>query len=264
MFDSVILQNLSWVAFGFVLLWGVSLLLRDASIVDPIWGLGFALLAGATYLGTEQASTTATVILTLVCLWGVRLSGYLSWRNWGEPEDRRYQDMRKKHGNLFPIVSLFTVFLLQAVLMWVIALPVQMGILRGGLWQPIRYAGVLLWLVGLCFESIGDYQLARFKADPKNKGEVLNRGLWRYTRHPNYFGDFLVWWGIYFVAVEQESWWWTLVGPLLMSWLLIRVSGVRLLEGSLNHRIDGYSEYQRTTSAFLPMPPKDSDSRSTT
>jgi steroid 5-alpha reductase family enzyme len=111
-------------------------------------------------------------------------------------------------------------------------------------------------LTGIFFEAVGDYQLARFKVDSVNRGRVMNRGLWRYTRHPNYFGDFLVWWGLYLVAAESGSWWWTIVGPLLMSFLLIRVSGVRLLESSLRSRVDGYDQYVRDTSAFFPSPPK--------
>jgi steroid 5-alpha reductase family enzyme len=113
-----------------------------------------------------------------------------------------------------------------------------------------------LWAGGLFFESVGDYQLARFKANPANRGHVMNRGLWRYTRHPNYFGDFLAWWGLYLLALEATSWWWTMIGPLLMSFLLIRVSGVRLLESSLRNRVAGYEDYVRSTSSFIPLPPK--------
>jgi len=116
--------------------------------------------------------------------------------------------------------------------------------------------GLILWGCGLFFEAVGDFQLARFKADPENRGRVMNRGLWRYTRHPNYFGDFLVWWGFYAVAAEPTSWWWTIIGPLLMSFLLIRVSGVRLLESSLRSRVAGYEDYVRSTSSFFPLPPR--------
>ena len=140
--------------------------------------------------------------------------------------------------------------------MWIIALPLQVGIGLGKDWHALTAIGVILWIAGLLFEAIGDYQLARFKADPANRGRVMNRGLWRYTRHPNYFGDFLVWWGFYCVAAESGSWWWTIIGPLLMSFLLIRVSGVRLLESSLRSRVAGYDEYMRDTSAFFPLPPK--------
>jgi steroid 5-alpha reductase family enzyme len=155
---------------------------------------------------------------------------------------------------------LFTVFGLQGALMWIISLPIQVGISQDQDWHPARAIGLLLWIAGLFFETVGDFQLARFKADPQNQGRVMNRGLWRYTRHPNYFGDFLVWWGFYFVAAESGSWWWTIIGPLLMSFLLIRVSGVRLLESSLRSRVAGYEDYVRDTSAFFPLPPKQSSS----
>ena len=164
--------------------------------------------------------------------------------------------MREHHGKLFPMVSLLTIFGLQGTLMWIISLPVQVGIVKAQGWHPAVAVGVILCLIGIFFEAVGDYQLARFKADSVNRGRVMNRGLWRYTRHPNYFGDFLVWWGFYLVAAESGSWWWTIIGPLLMSFLLIRVSGVRLLESSLRSRVDGYDQYVRDTSAFFPFPPK--------
>ena len=164
--------------------------------------------------------------------------------------------MREKHGHHFPLVSLLTVFALQGALIWIISLPVQVGIVRGQNWNAIAVAGVTLCIAGIFFESVGDYQLARFKANPSNKGLVMNQGLWRYTRHPNYFGDFLAWWGFFLLAAEPGSWWWTIAGPLLMSWLLIRVSGVPLLESSLHSRIKGYTAYVASTSAFFPRPPK--------
>ncbi|MCA9200969.1 MAG: DUF1295 domain-containing protein, partial [Planctomycetales bacterium] len=167
-----------------------------------------------------------------------------------------YAAMRQRHGRRFSIVSLFTVFGLQGLLTAVISLPLQVGITGTNDLSLISYLGVALWLIGLTFESVGDYQMARFKADVSNRGSVMNQGLWRYTRHPNYFGDFLVWWGFFLVAAEPSSWWWTIVGPLLMSFLLIRVSGVALLESSLRKRIDGYEQYVRDTSAFFPLPPK--------
>jgi steroid 5-alpha reductase family enzyme len=198
------------------------------------------------------------LLLAMVSLWGVRLGGHLTWRNWGKEEDSRYASMREKHGSKFPIVSLFTVFGLQGLLIWLIGLPLQVGIARDQAWPAAVVVGLILWIVGFLFESVGDFQLARFKSNPANKGQVMNRGLWRYTRHPNYFGDFLVWWGFYLVAAQPSSWWYTIIGPLLMSFLLLRVSGVRLLESSLRSRVEGYEEYVRRTSAFFPMPPKSS------
>jgi steroid 5-alpha reductase family enzyme len=164
--------------------------------------------------------------------------------------------MRKRHGSRFATRSLVTVFWLQGLLLWVISLPLQVGAFRTSSWHALAICGIGLWLFGFAFEAVGDYQLARFKADPGNRGQVMNRGLWRYTRHPNYFGEFLIWWGLFLVAAQADSWWWTITGPALLTFLLIRVSGVNLLESSLRNRVDGYEEYIRTTSAFFPLPPK--------
>lgn len=254
--EHVLVANLAAIATVLVVLWCLSLLLRNASIVDIFWGCGFVLIAWVSLWISGRLSSKPMLLTLLVSVWGLRLAGYLAWRNIGKPEDYRYAAMRERHGKRFPVVSLFTVFALQGLLMWIIALPLQVGISQGQDWYALSAIGVILWIVGLLFEAIGDYQLARFKADPANRARVMNRGLWRYTRHPNYFGDFLVWWGLYCVAVESGSWWWTIIGPLLMSLLLIRVSGVRLLESSLRSRVAGYEEYVRDTSAFFPLPPK--------
>jgi steroid 5-alpha reductase family enzyme len=254
--EHVFLANLAAVAAVLSILWCLSLLLRNVSIVDIFWGCGFVLVAWVSLWASGRLMARPLILTLMVSLWGSRLAGYLAWRNLGKPEDYRYAAMRQRHGRRFPFASLFTVFGLQGLLMWIISLPIQVGISQSGGWHFGVMVGGMLWLAGLFFESVGDYQLARFKADPANRGRVMNRGLWRYTRHPNYFGDFLVWWGFYFVAVESSSWWWTLIGPLLMSFLLIRVSGVRLLESSLRARVAGYEEYVRDTSPFFPLPPK--------
>lgn len=244
------------IGITFFILWCVSLVRRDASIVDVFWGLGFVLVAWLSMAISGGSSSRHVVLVALVTLWGLRLSAYLWKRNWGKPEDHRYQSMRKRHGKWFPIVSLVTVFGLQGLVMWVVSLPVQVAALEAEGWTWTATAGVAVWLVGLFFESVGDYQLARFKADPAHQGQVMDRGLWRYTRHPNYFGDFLVWWGHYLVAADERTWWWTIAGPVVMSWLLVRVSGVRMLDRSLSQRVGGYREYMRRTSAFFPLPPK--------
>lgn len=236
--------------------WATSLPLRDVSIIDIFWGAGFVLVAWLSLLLAGEPSARAAVVVGLVTAWGGRLSVYLAWRNWGKPEDKRYAKMRVRHGARFPLVSLATVFALQGALLWVISLPVQVGVATASGWSWLSTLGVLLWAVGLFFETVGDAQLARFKADPNNRGRVMNSGLWRYTRHPNYFGDFLVWWGLYLTALTPGTWWWTIVGPLLMSVLLLRVSGVTLLENSLKDRLDGYEDYKRRTSAFIPLPPR--------
>jgi steroid 5-alpha reductase family enzyme len=165
--------------------------------------------------------------------------------------------MRAHRGDRFPLASLFTVFLLQGALMWVVSLPLQAGAARGAS-APLGLldaAGVTVFAVGLAFEALGDAQLARFLADPAHRGQVMQSGLWRYTRHPNYFGDALVWWGLGLVAAAAGAAW-SLVGPALMTFLLVRVSGVSLLEKDIGERRPGYAEYVRRTSAFLPRPPR--------
>ncbi len=253
--EYVLLSNAAAIGLTLLVLWCVSLLRKDTSIIDIFWGLGFVLVAWLS-LGTGgHWSAQGLLLAGMVSVWGLRLSGYLAWRNWGKPEDHRYAAMREHHGAYFPVVSLFTVFGLQGLLMWIISLPLQFGLGQAHAWHVAAAGGVIFWAAGLFFEAVGDYQLARFKADSANLGCVMDRGLWRYTRHPNYFGDFLVWWGFYLVAAESGSWWWTIIGPLLMSFLLIRVSGVRLLENSLRSRVAGYEDYVRNTSSFFPLPP---------
>ncbi len=251
--------NAAVAAGAFCGLWLVSLALRDASIVDIFWGFGFVVVAWATFLVADGPLERRLPLLLLVTIWGLRLSGHLAWRNIGKGEDYRYQAMRRRHGSRFALVSLFTVFLLQGIILWIVSLPVQVGMVPTGpdTFLPAVVVGIGLWGVGLFFETVGDLQLARFKADPANDGKVMDRGLWRYTRHPNYFGDFLVWWGIYLAALGVLEVWWTIVGPLLMSFLLLRVSGVALLERSIGKRRPGYEEYVRRTSAFFPRPPRE-------
>jgi steroid 5-alpha reductase family enzyme len=261
--------NLMLLIAASVILWLYSLRSKNVNAVDVAWGMGFVVVTWLTWIqvrGERDADLETVgrwrewVILAIVTLWGLRLSVYLTWRNWGKPEDRRYAAMRSHWGERFRARSFFTVFFLQAVLIWFISLTIQVG-LQGSAasWLQIL-AGLLVWQVGWTFETIGDWQLAAFKRDPRSKGKVMDRGLWRYTRHPNYFGDFMVWWGIFLVTAQPDSWWWTISGPALMSFLLIRVSGVRLLESSLSQRVDGYADYVRRTSSFIPWPPRRSRS----
>ncbi len=244
----------------FFVLWLVSLAVRDASIVDMAWGAGFVVIAWIAYFLGGGAPHRRLLMAAMVTIWGLRLSLYLIRRNLGKEEDYRYQAMRKRHGARFPVVSLGSVFVLQAVIMWIVSLPVQaaqVAVLPEKL-QWLDFVGIFVWSVGLFFEAVGDAQLASFKANAENAGKVMDRGLWRYTRHPNYFGDFMVWWGIYLVALSTTSAWWTFVGPALMSFFLMRVSGVPLLEKSLRAKRPGYDAYIARTSAFFPRPPKSS------
>ena len=218
-----------------LLLWLLSLRLRDASIVDIWWGPGIAAIAAVAFVVTGGSHQRRTLLLALAALWALRLGGYLLWRNAGRGEDPRYQAMRRRFGARFGALSLVSVFGLQGVLQWLVALPLQLAQLDPGPTQlgTLDALGALLFAVGLGFEAVGDLQLARFRADPTQQGRVLDRGLWRYTRHPNYFGDCTAHWGLFVVALATPFGWAGVLGPLTMTVLLLRVSGVALLERSL-------------------------------
>ena len=234
-------------------LWLLSLRLKDASIVDLFWGTGFVIIAWVA-LGLSGFSPRGTLVTGLVTLWGLRLSIYLTWRNHGRGEDPRYVVWRNQHGARWPLRSLFQVFILQGVLMCLISSPVQFAIISKGDLGPLDVVGAVLVLIGVAFETIGDLQLARFKANPANKGKVMTLGLWRYTRHPNYFGDAVVWWGLACFGIASGAWY-TVASSGLMTFLLVRVSGVALLESTMKKR-PGYTEYVESTSSFFPLPPR--------
>jgi steroid 5-alpha reductase family enzyme len=250
----ILLLDAAVIAGLMIALWLVSLRLRDASIVDPFWGLGFVIVGWTAALAGEL-SGWGLVLALLTSAWGLRLSFHLARRNLGHGEDFRYQSMRKRYPR-FELTSLVIVFGLQGLLLWIVALPLQLAPAFEGSRDLLGVLGAAVWAVGLAFEVVGDAQLARFRADPANKGRVLDTGLWRYTRHPNYFGDACVWWGLWLVALAAGAPWWTVVGPIVMTVLLRRVSGVTLLERSLVQRRPGYEEYVRRTSPFVPRPPR--------
>lgn len=238
-------------AAGAFFLWLVSLVKHDVSIVDSLWSLMF--LAGAIMYAsmTAEPGPRTTLVLILVAVWALRLFGYITWRNWGEEEDRRYQAIRARNEPNFAVKSLYLIFLLQATLAWIISLPLLAAIAGLGPLGALDYLGVTLFAVGLLFETVGDFQLARFKADPANDGQVMRSGLWRYTRHPNYFGECCVWWGFFLIALSAGGWW-SIVGPGLMTVLLLKVSGVELLEKDLSERRPDYAQYVKNTNAFFP------------
>jgi steroid 5-alpha reductase family enzyme len=240
-----------------VVTWVASLRLRDASIVDVAWGIAFVVVAFLCFaLGDGDAQRLA-LVTGMTVVWGLRLALYIGRRKVRNPgEDHRYGAVRERYGDRFPLVSLYWVFLAQGALVLVVSLPIHGA---AGSHEPLGaldYAGVLLWLAGLVFEAVGDAQLARFKADPANKGRVMDRGLWRYTRHPNYFGEFVVWWGFYLIALGAGAWW-AFPSPLVMTALLTRVSGKDHLERAMKQR-PGYAEYIARTSGFVPLPPRGS------
>ncbi len=235
-------------------LWLLSLKLRDSSIIDLFWGPAFAVVTWPAVL--QQGPTPRSLLVaTLVTVWGVRLGAYLAWRNLGHGEDKRYTAMRADHGAAWWWRSLFVVFGLQGLLVWVVSLPVRAVVMAPASdWALSDLIGTALVIIGVSFESIGDLQLARFKADPANKGQIMNRGLWRYTRHPNYFGDFVTWWGLGVFGLATGDWM-SVAGPIVMSILLIKVSGKGLLEKGMSGR-PGFDEYTKATSGFVPWWPR--------
>lgn len=249
-------QGLAVMAIAVAFVWAISLVRRDVSIVDSAWSWLFVLGACA-YARTAGigGNPRRVMVLVLASVWAVRLSGYITWRNWGHAEDARYREIRARNQPNFAFKSLYLVFLLQALLAWLISLPLLGALLSSVPLNAFDIAGCMLWLIGMIFEAGGDWQLARFKANPANRGAVMDRGLWRYTRHPNYFGDFCVWWGFYLIALGSGAWW-SISGPLIMSLLLMRVSGVTLLEKDIGTRRPQYADYVRRTNAFFPGMPK--------
>lgn len=234
--------------------WMISLPMRNAAIADSVWSWLFV-AAAFTYAAMSDApgGSRRTMVLIIVTVWSVRLSGHVTWRNRGHGEDRRYQALRRHQGPRFPLKSLATVFWLQGGLAWVVSIPLLGGVDGGSDLTLLDGAGLAVWVVGFGFEAIGDLQLARFKADQANAGIVMDRGLWQYTRHPNYFGDFVQWWGFFLIALATGAWW-SVAGPAVMSWLLLRYSGVTLLERGLQRSKPGYAAYVARTNAFFPGP----------
>jgi steroid 5-alpha reductase family enzyme len=253
--STVLVAALVTIACLMLATWSVSLMMRDASIVDIAWGLGFVLSAWAARFVAGGSGSGNWLLLMMVTVWGLRLTVYLARRNLGKGEDFRYQAMRRKHGERFAVVSLTTVFGLQGALMFVVALPVTLGQrdtdAQAGF---VAFVGFVVWAIGLYFEAVGDAQLARFKRNPANAGKIMDQGLWALTRHPNYFGDCLVWWGLAIVGSVQGAGPWAFLGAAVMTVLLVRVSGVAMLDRLLAKRKPGYAEYMARTSGFIPLP----------
>lgn len=236
------------------LLWGLSLLIKDVSIVDRFWGIGFGLLTIQGLYYSQFLTFRAALILAIVLIWAIRLSLYIHSRNRKKPEDPRYQAMRHARGKSFWWKSYFIVFGLQGVLLWIISAPLMVIHLFPQTDVPtaLDYLGLFIWLVGFVFETVADHELARFKKNPENAGKVCRVGLWNLTRHPNYFGECLIWWGYYLVALNVDYGWATLFSPVLMTFLLLRVSGVALLDKHLSSTKEGYAKYQSEVPAFFP------------
>jgi steroid 5-alpha reductase family enzyme len=238
--------------------WGLSLYCKNVTVVDSLWGLGFVLIAWLTFLMADGFFGRKVLITLLTSIWGLRLSLHLTWRNWGHGEDPRYGGWREMSGEKFWLVSLFKIFLMQAVFLWAIALCLQWGQIST---QPasltfLDFTGIGIWGIGFFFEATSDFQLARFKADPANKGRVMDQGLWAYSRHPNYFGECLIWWGVFLIALSTPASGWTLISPILITAVLLKMTGVPLMEKTIVHTRPGYSAYIARTNSFFPWFPK--------
>ena len=252
------LLTLAAVIAVMVLTWLWSVAIEDVSIVDVAWGINFAAIAWTAYLVGDGASGRSLLIAVLVTVWAARLGGYIAWRHDGE--DKRYAAMRKRRGSKgFALRSLFTVFLLQGAIAWVVSAPVQVAATdpTPASLGALALLGAAVALFGIAFEAVADLQLARFLADRDETGRsVMDEGLWRYSRHPNYFGNATLWFGIWLIALESGSAAWTVIGPVVMTFLLLKVSGVALTERNVRKSRPGYEEYVERTSAFVPLPPR--------
>ena len=253
-FATIIAINLAAVITMMFIGWLFSIVKRNVNVVDSLWGLGFVLIAWLTFFLAEGFLARKLLIALMVSFWGIRLSIYLTWRNWAKSEDARYGSWRTQIGKKFWYISLFKVFLLQALFMWVIALGPQYGQVaqQPGHLTWLDALGFMIWLTGFVYESLSDWQLARFKADLANRGKVMNRGLWAYSRHPNYFGEFLVWWGLFMVTLNTPLGWWTIGSPLIVTLVLLKMTGIPLTERAITNTRPGYKRYIRETNAFIP------------
>ena len=255
---TIFLETLLLIISVLTLLWLFSVLIKNASIVDIFWGTGFVIANIYYFISSGDFYTRKLILLILVSIWGLRLSIYLAWRNIGKGEDYRYQEFRKKYGpERYWWFSYFQVFLLQGILILLVSLPLLGAnyYTKNNNLNWLDYSGLIVWIIGFVFEAGGDLQLAKFKKNPNNKGKVLNRGLWKYTRHPNYFGDTAVWWSYAIFAIAAGNYW-TIIGSVLMTLLIIKVSGVDLLEKSLKSGKPEYNDYIMKTNSFLPWFPK--------
>ena len=228
------------------------------NVIDVAWGLGFVVIAWVAYGASagEGNDTRRLLVAVLVSVWGLRLAGYIALRSRGKGEDPRYSDMLRRAEGDPAVYALRSIYLTQAIALWFISLPVQVSMFERSEPGVLLWVGTAVWAVGLFFETVGDAQLNRFRADPASKGHVMDRGLWRYTRHPNYFGDATVWWGLWLIAAQQWAGVLTILSPVLMTWTLTRKTGKPLLEQGMADRRPGYADYVARTSGFFPRPPK--------
>jgi len=236
-------------------IWVLSLFLKNTSIVDIFWGFGFVVLNWVYFfLAPEGYPARKWLISILVTIWGLRLSIYILWRNWGKEEDFRYQKLREAAGQSWWWHSYLKVFFFQGLIMWIVSAPLVFSHISSTPDQLnlLDALGVILWIIGFYYEAMGDFQLSRFKADPANKGKLLTSGVWRYTRHPNYFGDSAQWWGFYLIAAATVQGAYTIFSPIIMTFMLLLVTGVALLEKSLKDAKPGYEDYVKIPTPLFP------------
>ncbi|MEV4888137.1 DUF1295 domain-containing protein [Nonomuraea sp. NPDC055795] len=253
---SVFLSCVALVALLLIITFEVAIKAGKHAVIDVAWGLGFAVIALAAFVQGGGDPLRRVLLLVLTCLWGLRLALHLGRRVAGSGEDPRYEALLAKATGSRNAYAFRTIYVTQGLIMLFVSLPVQVGMTTTGPVGWLGWAGVALWLVGFVFESVGDWQLARFRADPTSKQRVLDTGLWRYTRHPNYFGDAAIWWGLFLVAAERWPGVLTLFSPLVMTYFLLAKTGKPLLERRLSATRPGYADYVRRTSGFFPLPPK--------
>lgn len=249
--------TLAIILFGYMTTWFVlSILKKRNDIADIAWGLGFVLLAWVSFAVSESMSSRGILVGVLVTVWGTRLAWHIYQRNRGKTEDYRYAAWRKEWGSSFFVRSFFQVYMLQGVLLYLVVMPVLfINHSRGGSLGLLDLVGCAVWIMGFLFESIGDAQLARFIKDPANKGKLIQSGLWQYTRHPNYFGEVTQWWGIWLIALNVPGGWVSIIGPLTITFLILKVSGIPMLEKKMSEKPE-FADYSKRTSMFIPLPPR--------
>ncbi len=259
---SDLLAALPWTVLSVVVVLGLTFLMAlrvgKHAVVDVAWGLGFVAVTATAYAlsGDSGDDTRRLVTLLLVAAWGFRLAGHIGWRSRGHGEDPRYEALLAKAPGSRNLYALQRIYLTQGVILWFISLPAQVAMFSPAAPGPLLWLGVLVWVVGFFFETVGDYQLHRFRTDPASKGQVLDTGLWHYTRHPNYFGDATAWWGVFLVSADGGAGWLTVLSPVLMTWLLAKGTGKPLLEKDMAERRPGYVAYVTNTSGFVPWFPR--------
>lgn len=256
-FDALVVTGVAVILLMLVT-WLIGHAIGRFNVIDVAWGLGFVVVAWVAFGASagHGNDTRRILVAVLVSVWGLRLAGYIAIRSRGKGEDPRYAEMLDRAQGDPGVYALRSIYLAQAVALWFISLPVQVVMFEQSAPGALMWVGTAVWLVGFLFETVGDAQLNRFRADPANRGKVMDRGLWRYTRHPNYFGDATMWWGIFLIAAQQWVGVLTILSPLLMTWTLTRKTGKPLLEKGMAERRPGYADYVARTSGFFPLPPK--------